>query len=65
MSLDVTPGSSRRIRCPQCAELLFFRMEGGPLQLKCGSCSSMVDLDVVHDGKRWTVRRVRGAGTSS
>ncbi|HVR87380.1 MAG TPA: hypothetical protein VMU54_23850, partial [Planctomycetota bacterium] len=65
MPADVPQGNPRSVRCPHCAELLLFTMEGGPRQLRCSSCRSMVDLEVVHDGKRWTVRRVRGAGTSS
>jgi hypothetical protein len=65
MAGDNTPGNLRRVPCPRCAASVFFTAEGGPKQLLCFSCKSNFDLDVVHDGKKWTVRRVRGGGPIS
>ncbi len=64
MTADSAPGRLGCIRCPRCWELQSFTMEGGPRQLLCSSCHSAIHLDVVHNGKRWTVRRLRQAGTS-
>jgi len=65
MTEDPTPGRLGSIRCPRCGELLSFTMDGGPRQHLCSSCRSEVHLDVVHNGKRWTVRRIRKADASA
>jgi len=59
MGSDSTPGGLATVRCPQCKEAVFFVMTGGPKRLPCPHCGSSIKLDVVHDGRKWTVRRVR------
>jgi len=59
---EKTPGGLGRVRCPRCGETVFFTMGGGPHSLACPSCKSSIDLDVVHDGRKWTLRRIRGPG---
>jgi DNA-directed RNA polymerase subunit RPC12/RpoP len=65
MPAGLTPGDLRSIRCPHCGNAVQVAMEGGPHQLQCFSCKSMIDLDIVHNGQRWTVRRIRGARAST
>ena len=65
MAADATPGNLHRVSCPHCAASVFFTVEGGPKQLHCFACKMNFDLDVVHDGRKWTVRRVRGSGPIS
>ena len=55
----VAPGEASRVPCPQCGGLVHFTTAGGPHLLRCQVCGLAISLDVVHDGKRWTVRRVR------
>jgi hypothetical protein len=59
METEVTPGGTGRVRCPKCRAVVFFRSVGGPHQATCSECRSTIGFDVVHDGRRWTVRRVR------
>ena len=42
-----------------------FAMAGGPKELPCSKCHGTVLCDVVHDGTRWTVVRIRRAGPSA
>ncbi len=62
MSQDVTPGNLGSVPCPRCGGPVFFTLAGGPNEPVCPSCRAVVQLDVVHDGRRWTVRRVRASG---
>jgi len=59
MAADITPGGVGSVRCPHCSASVFFTMTGGPHELPCPGCRSSFKLDVVHDGRRWAVRRVR------
>lgn len=56
---EVTPGSLGRVTCPKCGGTVFFTITGGPRQLDCPDCKATFSLDVVHNGRRWTLRRVR------
>jgi hypothetical protein len=59
---DVTPGAPSTVPCPHCGGSILFTMTGGPHHLLCQVCRATISLDVVHDGNRWTLRRVRNAG---
>jgi hypothetical protein len=63
MSEEVTPGAMGRVFCPRCGETVFFTIAGGPRELGCSACKVPFFLDVVHNGRRWTVRRVRSHGS--
>src|SRR5689334_13954159 len=54
---DVIPGEMSKVPCPHCGGSVFF-MTGGPHRLSCKICKATFSLDVVHDGNRWTLRRV-------
>lgn len=56
---DVTPGEVSKVPCPHCGGSVVFTMTGGPNHLLCQVCGATISLDVVHDGSRWTLRRVR------
>jgi hypothetical protein len=58
---EVTPGGRSTVPCVRCGGLVFFVMSGGPNRLTCQSCGATISLDVVHNGRRWTLRRVRAA----
>jgi hypothetical protein len=62
MSGEKTPGGLGRVRCPRCEGTVFFTIAGGPRELDCPACKTSFALDVVHDGRRWTLRRVRSLG---
>ena len=59
---DVTPGTLGRVSFPSCEGIVFFTIAGGPRKLDCPACKNPFTLDVVHDGERWTFRRVRSLG---
>lgn len=59
VSDDVTPGEISLVPCPLCGGPVQFTMMGGPHHLVCRVCGAVIALDVVHDGNRWTIRRVR------
>ena len=61
MGSESTPGGITRIRCPHCSGPVFFILSGGPNHLGCTGCGRSFNLDVVHDGRKWTVRRLRKA----
>lgn len=59
MGNDPTPGSIIVLLCPNCEEPILFVLGGGPRRLPCRKCHATVALEVVHDGRKWTTRRVR------
>ena len=60
MTIDeVTPGGASPFPCPRCRRPIIVTMTGGPHDLRCDLCGAAFSLDVVHDGIRWTIRRVR------
>jgi len=62
MGSDTTPGGIATFRCPHCGGSVFFIIKGGPKSLPCPHCNRSIALDVVHDGRKWTVRRLRKGG---
>jgi len=56
MNGDTTPGQTGSVPCPTCGNFLFFRFTGGPHQLPCPSCHTLVSLEVVHDGTKWRTK---------
>jgi hypothetical protein len=60
---DVIPGEHSTILCLQCGSSIPFTMIGGPHHLVCQICQATVSLEVVHDGIRWTLRRIRRAAS--
>ncbi|MBV8881339.1 MAG: hypothetical protein JO332_15340 [Planctomycetaceae bacterium] len=54
-----TPGALGKTSCPYCGSPVFLTIRGGPQRLRCLTCRASIELDVVHDGRHWTIRRVR------
>ena len=61
---DVKPGKPSTVPCPHCGGTVHFMLSGGPQHLRCSVCGATMDLDVVHNGARWTLRRVRRSSDS-
>jgi hypothetical protein len=65
MGKDPTPGCMVLLQCPNCEEPILFVLGGGPRRLPCRKCQITVALEVVHDGRKWTTRRVRQEDVSA
>jgi hypothetical protein len=61
MGHDSTPGAIYKVSCPHCGGPVYFVLAGGPRRVACLGCGAPIDFDVVHDGRKWTVRRLRQA----
>jgi hypothetical protein len=56
-SEERTPGGTGSTTCQRCGASLYFPFAGGPHKVRCPACRKSVALEVVHDGKRWRVKR--------
>jgi len=65
MGSDSTPGGIYTVCCPRCEGRVYFVLAGGPRRVACTTCGVAIDLDVVHDGTKWTVRRLRKSAEAS
>jgi hypothetical protein len=57
-SEERTPGGTGSYLCQHCGSNIYFPFAGGPHKLRCPTCKKSNALEVVHDGKRWRVKRV-------
>jgi hypothetical protein len=64
MGSDSTPGNLATVRCPNCDGHVYFILSGGPNRIDCPHCARPVHLDVVHNGRKWTIRRLRKGAES-
>jgi phage FluMu protein Com len=55
---DSTPGRIGSVRCTHCAAAIFYVFAGGPHQLLCPNCRTVVALEVVFDGTKWRSKYV-------
>ena len=56
MGHDSSPGDLARVTCAHCGELVFFVFKGGPLVIACPACTHAINVEMVHDGRRWRVK---------
>lgn len=53
---DTSPGDLARVHCTQCGQVVFFTFKGGPGNLPCPTCSHLIRVEMVHDGRKWRVK---------
>ncbi len=57
MSGERTPGRTGSIPCVRCGSSVCFNFTGGPHRVRCPGCKKPMSLEVVHDGRKWKVKR--------